>query len=70
MELEDQEEEEEASDAEMLESEPQDPRAGRVNVELPQIPFDSQHIADAIQQQVENCSSTKYSKALQYLAKQ
>ncbi|PSN32048.1 hypothetical protein C0J52_16701 [Blattella germanica] len=58
------------SEKEMLKDNPLDPRAGHVNVELPQILFDSHSIAGALEKESENCSNKKCKKTLQTLARQ
>ncbi|XP_069691142.1 ribosomal RNA processing protein 1 homolog A isoform X2 [Periplaneta americana] len=49
---------------------PLDPRAGRVNVELPQLDFDAQAISEALLRQSETCVRKKQKLFLESLAKQ
>jgi hypothetical protein len=71
----DQIEEEDGSDldSEMSGSEtgedgPLDPRAGLVDVELPQLTFSAQGIAEALKQQSEECGRKKNRNILEALA--
>ncbi|KAJ9595627.1 hypothetical protein L9F63_013179 [Diploptera punctata] len=59
---------EDHSEKEMFENGPLDPRAGSVDVELPQILFDSRGIAEAFQRTIGSCTSKKNKKTLNYLA--
>jgi hypothetical protein len=58
----------EMSDSETVEDGPLDPRAGLVDVELPQLKFDSQGIADTLWEQSQKCVRKKNRNSLQSLA--
>jgi hypothetical protein len=69
------EEEDDASDvdsetsvSEMVEDGPLDPRAGLVDVDLPQLMFSAQGIAEALQQQSQKCVRKKNRNTLESLA--
>jgi hypothetical protein len=58
----------EMSDSEMLEGGPLDPRAGLLDVELPQLKFDAQGIADMLWVQSQKCTRKRNRHSLQSLA--
>lgn len=58
----------ETSVGETVEDGPLDPRAGLVDVQLPQLMFDAEHIAEAVQQQSQRCVRKKNRNALESLA--
>lgn len=58
----------ETSGSETVEDGPLDPRAGLVDVELPQLKFDAQTIADVLQQQGQKCVKKKNRHSLLSLA--
>jgi hypothetical protein len=71
----DQIEEDDASDvdsetsvSETVEDGPLDPRAGLVDVHLPQLTFDAQGIAEALRQQSQRCVRKKNRNTLESLA--
>ncbi|PNF29984.1 hypothetical protein B7P43_G06966 [Cryptotermes secundus] len=58
----------ETSVGETVEDGPLDPRAGLVDVQLPQLMFDAEHIAEALQQQSQRCARKKNRNTLKSLA--
>lgn len=58
----------EMSDIETVECGPLDPRAGLVDVELPQLQFDAQGIAETLLQQSQICVRKRNRHVLQSLA--
>jgi hypothetical protein len=58
----------EMSDSETVECGPLDPRAGLVDVELPQLQFDARGIAEALLQQSQMCARKRNRHLLQSLA--
>lgn len=58
----------EISDIETAEFGPLDPRAGRVDVELPQLQFDAQGIAETLLQQSQICVRKRNRHLLESLA--
>jgi hypothetical protein len=58
----------EISVSETVEDGPLDPRAGLVDVDLPQLTFDAQGIAELLQQQSQKCVRKKNRHTLESLA--
>jgi hypothetical protein len=58
----------EISVSETAEDRPLDPRAGLVDVDLPQLAFNAQGIAEAVKQQSQKCVRKKNRRILESLA--